>query len=259
MENTPPELSVIIITKNNAATIDACLRSVQPIANEIIIVDSGSTDNTLEIAKHYTTHISQADWRGPGIQKNRALAQAKGPWILSIDSDETLTPACAEAIKMTLQQPRYQVYAIRHTMYFAGKVLQYGNCAERLVRLFKKNVGRFSEKVLHESLCTDCDIGYISAPILHYSYPSVATWISKMNQYSDLFLVNTKRQSCSITNATFNSIYTFIKMYVFKRGFLDGKLGFVMAVNAAVSNYYKYLKLALNDQPTSSHSSFPTS
>lgn len=250
MPVSPAKLSTIIITKNSAATLAACLESVQTIAAEIIVVDSGSTDDTINIAKRFTTKVYHADWQGYGVQKNRALAYATCPWILTIDSDEILSPECAAAIQQTLSNPAYDAYRIRMFMVFAGKTLRHGNSVKYFLRLFKKSAGKFSDSTVHESVIINTPSGKIDAPILHYSYLNLSAWIQKMNLYTDISLSNDNRNYCSITKASLKSFYTFVKMFVFKRGFLDGRLGFVMAINAAVSNYYKYLKIALNDHFT---------
>ncbi|OGT63842.1 MAG: hypothetical protein A3J38_03930 [Gammaproteobacteria bacterium RIFCSPHIGHO2_12_FULL_45_9] len=242
-------LSTIIITKNCAHTLQACLDSVQPISHEIIVVDSNSTDNTVEICRRYTSQIIQTQtWPGFGPQKQLALDHAQGPWVLSIDSDEILTPACQQAILTTMKAPRHSAYRIKRVMIFAGQVVAHSACSDAPVRLFKKDSANFSPDLVHESVLTTSSVGKINQPMWHYSYSSIGHWIEKMNTYSTLSGQKKTKKYHSVSYAVFTASLRFWKVLILKRGFLDGRLGIVAAINAAVAAYYKYLKLALDPQ-----------
>jgi len=242
------QLSVTIITKNNANTIEACLQSIHSIADEIIVLDSGSTDGTLEICQRYTNKVKVTDWQGFGIQKQRALNLAEKTWVLSIDADETLTQACQNAILHAIQNSTFCGYRIKRLMIFAGKTIYHSGCTDAPLRLFRREQTQFSDDIVHEYPIVNGKIGRISEPMLHYSYRNIGEWILKMNLYSELGAERKRSDaaSSSLTKAITAAFISFIKMYFLKKGFLDGRLGLVAAINSAVASYYKYLKLALD-------------
>ena len=248
-------LSVILITKNAEKTLEACLSAVKSIADEIIILDSGSEDNTLEIAKQFTSHVISTDWPGFGIQKQRALDRATGDWVLSIDADEVLSDALQQEVLSAISRKSYDAYYLRFIMVFAGNKIKGFN--EYRLRLFKRDKSRFSDDQVHERLIINGEIGRLRQPLYHYSYQSIDHWMDKMNLYTTLS-IQSKKNSSSVTKAVFSFILTFLKFYVLKGGILGGRMGFVVSVNWAVGNYYKYLKLALNKDfksPIENHAS----
>lgn len=241
-------LSVTIITKNCAHTLEACLTSVQALADEIIILDSNSTDNTIAIAKRFTDKITiTQEWIGFGPQKQLALIKAQGTWVLSIDADEVLTQECQNEIRAAIQQNTFDGYEIKRQMVFAGKALQRGDCIDYYLRLFKRTQGKFSSDLVHETILLNGKIGRINSPMLHYSYSSIGEWIEKMNRYSELG-ANKKSslKKYSLRYAILSALFSFSKMYFLKRGILDGRLGFVASINTGIASYYKYLKLAFD-------------
>lgn len=238
-----PSLSVILITKNAARTLDVCLKSISGIADEIIILDSGSVDNTLDIAKKFTSHVISTDWPGFGLQKQRALDRATGTWVLSIDADEVLSDALQQEISKVVSCSDYDAYELNHIMIFAGKKISCFGKEYRL-RLFRRNKACFSEDKVHERVVCDARISKLKHSFYHYSYDSIDHWMDKMNLYTTLSIQSKKKSS--VTKAVASSILTFLKFYVLKGGILGGRMGFVISVNWAVGNYYKYLKLALN-------------
>lgn len=241
-------LSTIIITKNCARTLDACLQSVKGISDEIIILDSQSVDDTRVIAERYThKFIQSTDWPGFGVQKQRALDLARGTWVLSIDADEVLTPECQQEIQTAIQHKFTIAYRIKRLMIFAGKAIHHSGCSDAPIRLFKKAVAKFTPDIIHEYVIVQGTVGKINSPMLHYSYANIGEWIAKMNLYSELGAQKKADQKkYSVTYAIFSAMISFIKMYIFKKGILDGRLGLVASINSAVASYYKYLKLALD-------------
>ena len=235
-------LSVILITKNAEKTLEACLSAVESIANEIIILDSGSEDNTLEIAKQFTSHVISTDWPGFGIQKQRALDRATGDWVLSIDADEVLSDALQQEVLSAIKRNNYDAYYLRFIMVFAGNKIKGFN--EYRMRLFKREKSHFSDDQVHERLITSGKIGRLRQPLYHYSYQSIDHWIDKMNLYTTLSIQSKKKSS--VSKAVISSILTFFKFYFLKGGIFGGRMGFVISLNWAMGNYYKYLKLALN-------------
>jgi glycosyltransferase involved in cell wall biosynthesis len=245
-------LSVIIITRNEQANLDACLSSVCEIADEIVVVDSFSTDDTLSIAKSYKAVISSpADWLGFGTQKNRALDLATKDWVLSIDADERLTQELRDEIKSVLANPLSDCYAIPRRSYYCGRLINYsGWNPDFVIRLFKLGTARFSDHLVHERVLTTSPVSKFNSPMLHYSVNNFSQVLNKIDRYStdsaqQAFLAG-KRSS--VLNAILHGLWAFIRTYFFKLGFLDGAHGLAISISNAEGSYYRYLKLWLLNQ-----------
>lgn len=241
-----PTISVIIITKNEANRIEACLRSVTW-ADEIIIVDSGSTDNTLDICRQYTDRIFVMDWPGFGPQKNRALQKASGDWVLSIDADEQISDALREEILATVAHANCCAYSLLRFSSYLGKTLHHGDWAnDRCVRLFQRTAAYFSNDIVHERLIvSDGIIGKLHQPLYHQSFTSLEQVLEKVNSYSSLTAQMRYAQGkrSTLGKALVHGLWTFFRGYVLKRGFLDGREGFMLAVSNAEGTYYRYVKM----------------
>lgn len=248
MAVSKPTLSVILITKNEAHNVVKCLDSVRW-ADEIIILDSGSNDNTVELCKQYTPHVFVTDWPGFGQQKNRALDKATSDWVLSLDADEFLSQELIQKIQEVIVNPQAKnIYKIKRITKFCGKYLYYGDWkSDYPLRLFKRNAARFKDVPIHESLVADGEVGKIKEVIWHNSFTSIEEIIDKINKYSTLSAINFKAEgkSSGILKAFAKGLWTFLRGYIFKFGFLDGKYGFLLAVANAEGCFYKYVKLAL--------------
>ncbi len=237
-------LSVVIITLNEEAKIRDCLESVKW-ADEIIVVDSYSRDTTVEVAREYTSKIHQREFTGFGAQKNYALSKAKGDWVLSIDADERVTPELREEIERTLANPRACGYYMRRKSYFANKWIKHcGWWPDYVLRLFRRDCGRFSDRLVHEALELDGPTGRLNNPLEHRPYLSVSELIRKADEYStlgaqDLVAEGTR---CSCCSALSHSTLAFVKTYFLKMGILDGWMGLVIAYSNAVGVFYKYMK-----------------
>jgi len=241
-----PTLSIIIITKNAEAHIDNCLNSVK-FANEIIIVDSGSTDNTVKLCKKYTDKIFiRRDWQGFGVQKNRALEKAQSEWILSIDADEEITPDLRHEIESAIAQNQYTAFRIPRLSQFCGRWMKHSWSSDYVLRLFKRECAKFSNDLVHEKLeVLQGDIATLKNSILHNSFSSLEEVLDKTNTYSTAGakMRFEKGQSATLKKAIFHGLWTFLRSYFFKKGFLDGREGFILAVSNAEGAYYRYLKL----------------
>ncbi len=239
-------LSVTIITKNEALNIERCLQSVRW-ADEVVVVDSGSTDETLQICRRFDCRVMETEWRGFGRTKQLAVGAASNEWILSVDADEVVTPQLRDRITELLQgEPAYSVYRIRRQSHYLGKRIR--NCGwdrDYPRRFFNKTQARFNDAEVHESIQYDGPKGTLEEPLLHYPYPDVATHLRKMNLYSDLAaqIAYEKGKSASIPYAVMAGILKFIKMYIGQCGFLDGRAGLVLSLNSANGVYLKYIKL----------------
>ena len=243
------KLSVIIITKNEAENIQACLDSVK-FANEWIIVDSGSTDGTVAIARAAgATVLETADWPGFGPQKNRALDAATGDWVLSLDADERIPDSLREEILAAISGGAHTAFALPRLSSYCGHFIHHsGWYPDYIVRLFKRESGRFSTDLVHESVnIRQGSTGKLKTAMMHYSYPDDETYLRKLQQYSTLGA----RQAFAagkrggLGTAISHAISSFLRSYIFKRGFLDGKAGVMVALSSAESTYHKYFKLML--------------
>lgn len=244
------KLSVIIITKNEAAHIVECLSSVA-FADEIILVDSGSIDNTIALAEAAgATIIQTQDWPGFGPQKNRALHAACGEWVLSLDADERVTPELQQEIITAIYSTTPHVaFSLPRLSRFCGYFIRHsGWYPDRVIRLFHREAGVFSNALVHEKLLVkNGSIGQLKNHLLHYSYGNDSDVLRKLELYSSLGAQQAfaAGKQSSLTKALVSSFAAFVKNYVIKRGFLDGRAGLMVAISAAESTYHKYLKLML--------------
>ncbi len=239
-------ISVILITKNEAHDLPECLASVSW-ADEIIICDSGSTDATLDIARQHTSHVFSTDWPGFGPQKNRALSKATGDWVLSIDADERVSAKLRDEIKAVINQKNANdAYSIpRHSLY-CGHKIRFGDWrGDRVTRLFRREKAQFTNALVHESLQVNGITGSLKSPLIHQAFKDFNEVLAKMDQYSTLGAQNhfASGKSASFYKAITHSLWTFIRGYFIRLGFLDGKAGFQLALSNAEGCYYRYLKL----------------
>ena len=241
-------LSVIVITKNEADNIAACLQSVL-FADQIVVLDSGSTDDTVKIAEKMGALISQtADWSGFGVQKNRALALASCDWVLSIDADERLSPELQAEISSVLANPEFDVYNLPRLSSYCGQDMRHsGWYPDRITRLFKRGAASFSDVLVHEKIITSRPIGQLNSHLLHQSFASFESVLDKVNRYSTAGaqILFKRGKNASLGKALGHGLWAFFRTYVLRLGFLDGRMGLVLAISNAEGTYYRYLKLWL--------------
>jgi glycosyltransferase involved in cell wall biosynthesis len=240
------KISVAIITKNEEKNIGRCLESVKW-ADEIVIVDSGSTDLTLEICKKYNCKAYKSSWLGFSRTKQLAVDHCRYEWVLVIDADEEVTENLKTKIRDAIKSPGLSAYRIKRRSFYLGKLIKYcGWNKDYPLRLFEKAKGRFNNKIIHESIAmNDGKTGTINEVMLHYTYPDLHSHLLKIDAYSFLGAEELfeKGERSSIYKAVMRGGFKFIKMYLVQRGFLDGKIGFILCVNSAYGVYLKYLKL----------------
>lgn len=241
-----PTLSVIIITKNEAENIKQCLESVS-FANEWIVVDSGSTDNTREIAESMGAKvILTPDWPGFGPQKNRALDLATQEWVLSIDADERVTPELAQEIQRVIAQGSSDSYRIARMSNFCGRWIRHsGWWPDYVLRLFKNGSTRFTNDIVHESVIPTSNAGTLNSHFLHYPYKDLTALLDKVNSYSSAGAAKmyAKGRTTGVPGIIGHSVWTFVRIYFMRRGFLDGKEGFILAAVGAAGSFFRYSKL----------------
>lgn len=244
-------LSVTLITRNERANIAECLRSVA-FADEWIVVDSGSTDGTREIAESMgATVVTTDDWPGFGPQKNRALALARGEWVLSIDADERVSPELAERIREVVAgrgKAEVQGYELDRLSRFCGQWMHHGDWyPDRVLRLFRRERGRFTDDQVHERLDVQGPTARLQGHLLHETMASLDDALDKMNRYTRGRAVDRVRagKRGGLWPALSHGLWAFLRSYLLRRGFLDGRLGFVLALYIAEGTYYRYLKMGL--------------
>lgn len=241
-------ISICILTKNAAPTLNAALESVK-IFDEVILLDNGSTDDTIKLAKTFSNvKIFTSPFIGFGPLRNEAARLASHDWILSLDSDEVLSPALIEELKTLEITPQCIYFFPRHNYYNKKRIRGCGWDPEEVARLYHRKFARFSPSQVHEKLEAS-HFAKLRSPILHTPYRSTAEFLAKMQHYSTLFAEQyrgKKRSSFSIALA--HAFYAFLRSYILKRGLFCGREGFLISLYNANTTFYKYLKLAeLND------------
>jgi len=239
-------LSIIVITKDEQDNIKDCLESVEW-ADEIIVVDSGSTDKTEEICRKFTDNFYVKDWLGFGIQKQRALELATHEWVLSIDADERVTPELRdEIIDKITQNSNVGGYLIpRLSTYLDKDIYHAGWYPDYTLRLVKRKKSHFTKDIVHEKMVVKGSIEKISNHFLHYPYKDIAHHIQKLNDYSSLSAEKmfAKGESVSWPMIFLKALFGFIRAYILRRGFLGGWQGLIVSISTGTSVYLKYLKL----------------
>ncbi|TEW56616.1 glycosyltransferase family 2 protein [Psychromonas sp. RZ22] len=244
-------LSVIVITKNEADRITRCLESVKNIADEIIVFDSGSTDDTVAICKEYTEHVHITDWPGFGKQKQRALERATCDWVLSIDADEALDEKMQSELLALLTQATIgnDAYKLPWGVTIHGKTLKYGRSARAVLRLFKREGAAFSLDEVHEKVIPKGNkIGKLKGVLLHYTHRDFKHGLDKSAQYAWLGSQKYYRKgkkSHGLFLALLRSMWVFFHIYILRLGILDGSIGFLVAMRYAHGNFNKYAGLWL--------------
>lgn len=239
-------ITVTVLTKNSQETLGATLQSLQKFP-EVIVYDSGSTDATLEIAQKFpNTKIISGTFAGFGPTHNTASSLASHDWILSIDSDEVLTPQLSQEILALNLDPKH-VYQIDRHNYFNGKWIRWcgGWYPDPVVRLYNRTATRFTDDAVHEKIITEKMVRIpLSAPLIHTPYRSIQDFLTKMQSYSTLFAEQHQgKKSSSMAKAIAHGSFAFLKSYLLKKGFLGGKEGFIISLYNGHTAFYKYLKL----------------
>lgn len=241
-----PSLSVIIITCNEAANIEACLASVA-FADEVIVLDSGSSDRTVEIAKKMGAIVhSTRDWPGFGPQKNRALDLARSSWVLSLDADERVSPELAKQIRKVVMGTGEAIEIPRLTQFCGRWIRHCGWTPDYVLRLFKRGSARFSDDLVHERVVLKHGVPIrLTSPLLHYSYPTPAHYWRKLEQYSQAWAEQrlARGLKASMLRAGLAGVVAFLRSYFFRLGFLDGAMGFAVCTMQAQAAFGKYFTL----------------
>ena len=237
-------ISCVMIVKNAEATLQAVLEALKSF-EDVVLYSNNSTDMTDEIAKGFTNvNLIQGDFLGFGPTKNSAAEYAKNEWILSLDADEVLSSVFIENLA-SLELKRESVYSILRTNYYKKQEIKYCWGNDIIPRLYNRTITHFTDKQVHEEIITDSlKTEMLHGSVMHYPYASVSDFIVKLDRYSTIFAEDNKgRKNSSPSKAFFNGLFSFTKTYIFKRGFLDGYAGLIIAFSHMATNFYKYIKL----------------
>lgn len=238
-------LSVAVIALDAEAQIGDLLASVD-FADEVLVVDSGSRDATVQIAEAHGARVVHKEWMGYGRQKQFAVQEAKHDWVLCLDVDERVTPRLAQAIRAALAGEHYRAWRMARRNRFLGTWLAHGEgYPDWSLRLFHRAHASWSNDDVHEAVLTTAEVGRLEGDLLHDSAEDVATYMAKQNRYTTLHAQALYRQGVRAGYATLfvNPLVRFVKFYVLKLGFLDGGPGFAHVVIGCNNTFHKYLKL----------------
>ena len=238
-------LSVTIIARNAAAQIEPCLASVA-FADEVVVVDSGSTDGTAELARRHGARVESKEWLGFGRQKQHAVSLARNDWVLCLDSDERVSEPLARAIKAAVRGGRYRAWRMPRRNRFLGRWLAHGEgYPDWSLRLFHRAHAGWSNDDVHEAVLTTAEVGSLQGDLLHESAEDIATYIAKQNRYTTLHAEALFRQGvrASYWRLIASPLARFVKFYLVRGGFLDGGPGFAHIAIGCNNSFLKYLKL----------------
>ena len=231
------KLSVVIITKNAEKYIKNAIQSAF-FANEIIVLDSGSTDNTCNIAKELGARVEYQKWLGFGRQKNKAVEMASNDWVFVLDSDEQITEKLKAEIIQTLENPVSDGYKVARLNIFFGKSIKYcGLYPDYSIRLFDRRKGKFNDVAVHESVQLNGSTSALKNHMLHLAFETVKEFVEKQKKYALL-----SQKNKSLVKACISPIWTFLKIYIFRFGFIEGWRGLVIAKVYAQYTFWKYIK-----------------
>jgi len=230
------KLSVVIITKNSEKHIMDAVKSAG-FADEVLVLDSGSVDETCKIAGELGARVEYQQWLGFGRQKQKAVDLAKNDWVFVLDSDERILPALKDEILNELQNPKFDAYYVARINNFWGRDIKHlGLYPDYTIRFFNRKKARFNDRDVHESVICECEKGYLKNPLKHLAYESIEEFIAKQNRYSSLGAKPNR------IKALFSPFWTFFKLYFIKLGFLEGWDGFVIARLYSEYTFWKYVK-----------------
>ena len=239
-------IAAVVITKNEAHNIGACLESLRWV-HDLIVVDACSTDRTIEVVREYTPRVFIRSWPGFGPQKNYGIDRATADWILIVDADERVTAALREEIIRSIEAAPDDLagFEIPRRNFFYGRWIQGGGLyPDRQLRLFRRQAGRYDDVLLHEHLEVQGRIGRLTAPLDHYSMPTIKDHVRKMMRYTTLGAQEKLKTRAKLTalDIAGNHIVTIIKTYVFRKGYRDGIHGVIVALFAGLHTFVKYVK-----------------
>lgn len=247
----PHSLTVVIAAKNEERNIAECVASAR-FADEVLVLDSQSTDRTAEHARAAGARVELTDWPGYGPQQARGFRMATSEWVLSLDADERITPALREEVQAAIRAGAHDGYRIPRLSEFVGRFIHHGGWRpDYTLRLGRRAKAGFTDHFLHAHMTVDGPVGALTQPLIHFSYPDLADVLEKLNRYSTGHArdMQSAGKHGSVGKAVLHGAMAFVRTYLLRRGFLDGAHGLMLAIYNAEYTYYKYLKLMFLESP----------
>ena len=238
-------LSVIIAAKNEAHQIRACVQSAA-FADEVLVLDSGSSDGTAAQAREAGATVHVTDWPGYGPQQRRGIELARGDWVLSLDADERITPQLQAEIEAAIAAPRADGFRLPRHSSLCGTFIEHGGWRpDYTLRLVRRDKAGFTDHFLHAHMTCAGSVADLASPIVHYSYRDLDDVLEKLNRYSRGAAIDQQAQgnTSSLAKALFKGCWAFVRTFFLRQGFRDGGMGLVLAIYNAETTYYKYLRL----------------
>lgn len=245
-------ISVIIAAKNEADNIADCIASIQ-FAQEILVLDSGSSDTTVSIAQEMGATVHHTDWPGYGPQQLRGIRLAKCDWVLSLDADERITPTLTEEILKVIDNATADGYRLPRSSSFCGHFMKAGGWTpDYTLRLVKRDKAGFTDHFLHAHMTVNGRADDLKNPIVHYSYRTLDDVLEKLSRYSKGAALDAGKQgqTSGLFKAIGKGFWAFFRTFVLRAGFRDGKMGLILAIFNGQTTYYKYLRLFLASHAT---------
>ncbi|HEV7915509.1 MAG TPA: glycosyltransferase family 2 protein [Albitalea sp.] len=247
----PDTLTIVIVAKNEARNIRDCVASAS-FADEVLVLDSNSSDDTVALAEAAGAHVVRTDWPGYGPQVARGISLASSAWVLSLDADERISDALRDEVLAAIRSGAHDGYRIPRLSEFCGRFIRHsGWRPDHTLRLGRRAVSGFTDHFLHAHMTVDGRIGELSSSIIHYSYPDIDDVLEKLSRYSSGHAKDmlAHGKSASVPRAVLHGLFAFIRTYLFRLGFLDGQHGLMLAIYNAEYTYYKYIKLMFLKSP----------
>lgn len=241
--NTP--LSAVIITHNAAGQLEECLNSLS-FVSDVIILDSGSDDETENLAKQHGARFMHQDWLGYGAQKQKAVELALHDWVLCLDADERISSELALSIETEMENPSHKVYQFARCNRFMGRWLRHGEgYPDFSIRLFNRNAAQWTEDTIHEYVRSDGIVGVLHGDLLHDTAATLENYLAKQNRYTSLQAekMHLAGKRAGAGKLLINPLYRFVKFYFFRLGFLDGIPGLIHILIGCQNTFFKYAKL----------------
>jgi glycosyltransferase involved in cell wall biosynthesis len=243
-------LTVIVAAKNEADRIKACVDSAS-FADEVLVLDSGSVDDTVAIARAAGATIHHTDWPGYGPQQQRGIDRANSEWVLSLDADEVITDSLRTEILEAIGLAKFDGFRIPRHSSFCGTFIEHsGWRPDYTLRLVRKQLAGFTTHFLHAHMTVDGTTGTLKSPIVHYSYRNLDDVLEKLSRYSKGAAIDLQSRggSSSLTKALLKGLWSFLRTYFLKQGFRDGRIGLALAIYNSHTTYYKYLRMWMEGQ-----------
>ncbi len=247
----PHSLTVVIVAKNEQRNIADCVASAS-FANEVLVLDSNSGDATVALATGAGARVVRTDWPGYGPQVARGFAMAKSAWVLSLDADERITAGLKNEVLAAIRSGAHDGYRIPRLSEFCGRFIQHsGWRPDHTLRLGRRDKSGFSDHFLHAHMTVDGSVGALNASLIHFSYPDLHDVLEKLDRYSTGHArdLQAKGKTGGVWKGVMHGLFAFIRTYVLRLGFLDGRHGLMLAIYNAEYTYYKYLKLMFLENP----------